>query len=188
MIYHLSAAVDADLYARKFPYRVTCDEQIKRHRFDPGVVFERDREAGDAIDPPIATKGNPKAPFVRKVAGSFTVYARSPKRSASAWDHEDECDRVADGVLSAMHRILKERRLPLEVTASRLLTAKDFNPDDVTKYEQWPGAACRVSFTVTTLVRDVDYANEGADTGVVFDTQAPLVTSADFPDFDPVAG
>jgi hypothetical protein len=96
------------------------------------------------------------------VSGAVEVYARSPKPGATAEDHEDECDRVCDGVLCALYAVLAGRRLPLQIVESRLLTAADFNDA-----EQWPGTAARIRFRVTTLVRDVDYTGAGLGTYVV---------------------
>lgn len=182
MIYDLSEAVARDLKIRRFPHPIFYGpERAKRGGFDMAIVFERDRPRGDQIGAPVGAKINPEVPFVRKVAGAVTVYARSPKPGARSSDHEGECDRVCDGVITALYRILKARRLPLEITDSKILEAVDFNG-----CETWPGCAARVSFSVTTLVRDVDYLGAGPPTGVVEAVQAPLVISDDFPDFDPV--
>ncbi len=182
MIYDLAQVVKAQLRARKFPHPVTYGpERAQRDGFTIGVVFERDREEGDPIVAPTAGGArSPESPYNRQVSGRVTVYASSTKPGTRAHDHEDECDRVCDGVINAIYRACKEARLPVQITGSRLLTAADFND-----CETWPGTAARITFRVTSLVRDVDYTGAGPLTGEVFDVAAPLVTSPDLPDFDP---
>jgi hypothetical protein len=162
----LSRAVAARLAEKKFPHPVHYGpERAERKGFDMGVVFYRDRQAGDPITPPKSANAAPpgvESPYNRQVSGAVEVYARSPKPGATAEDHEDECDRVCDGVLCALYAVLAGRRLPLQIVESRLLTAADFNDA-----EQWPGTAARIRFRVTTLVRDVDYTGAGLGTYVV---------------------
>lgn len=186
MISALADAVRAELRTRKYPYPVSYGpERTQRDGFAAGIVFARDREKGDEIAPPPVARGalsvDARSPFVRRVSGAVTVFARSPRPNATAGEHEDECDRVCDAVLCAMYRVLKGRGLPLLVTESRLLQAAEFNG-----LEQWPGCAAQIRFNVTTLVRDVNYLGVGPLTGEVASTLAPIVTSDDLPSYDPI--
>lgn len=185
MIGHLATAVAADLRARKFPYPVSYGpERVGREGFRPAIVFLRDREAGDPIVAPVGAKDrNPEVPFNRLVSGIVTVYARSSKPGATVLDHEDECDVVCDGVIAAVYRILKARRLPLSITESRLLRREDLVLDtDVgadtsgQRSADWPGCAARIKFTVGTVIRDVSYTGGAQSTGVIDDVEAPTVT------------
>lgn len=193
MIGPLSRAVAADLRTRKFPHPVSYGpERFARGGFDMAIIFERDRQAGDAIGAAIgANQRNPESPFVRAVAGAVTVFARSPKPGATAEDHEEECDRVCDGVLTALYRILKERKLPLAIVESRLLARADLaegsEGDDVsgTRSADWPGCAARIRFTVGTLVRDVTYPGAAQDTAEVAAVDPPTVVVGYAPPEDP---
>lgn len=194
MIRDLALAVAADLKSRRYPHPVTYGpERVGRDGFKAAIVFKRDRAAGDEVVPPrgAAQKRNqPEAPFNRDVAGVFIVYARSAKGGADVADHEDECDRVCDGVLTAMYRILKARVLPLSIVESRLLTRDELraeaedgaaaNDHSGPRSADWPGCAARVRFKVGTLVRDVDYKGGVADTGTVFEF-APVEVEAEQP-------
>lgn len=194
MIGHLATAVAADLRSRKFPHPVSYGpERVGRDGFKVAIVFLRDREAGDPVVAPVGANGrNPEVPYNRLVSGRFTVYACSPKPGATVLDHEDECDRVCDGVISAMYRILKARKLPLTIVDSRVLTREDLNEeagggDDRSgpRFADWAGCAARVRFKVATVVRDVTYTGAAGPTGTVADVDAPIVTSPGFPDYDP---
>lgn len=196
MIGPLAAAVAADLKRRKFPYPVSYGpERVVRDGFSAAIVFVRDRKAGDQITAPAGANGvNPEVPFNRFVSGAFTVYARSPKPGATVADHEEECDCVCDGVLSAMVRILKARRLPLRVVESRLLDREELTAElgggasenhAGARSADWPGCAARVRFAVGTAVLDVTYQGHARPTGVVGDVACPVITSDNYPDFDP---
>lgn len=198
MIGPLSAAVGADLKRRLYPYPVTYGpERAVRDGFTTqGVVFVRDRKSGDEITAPAGANGvNPEVPFNRYVSGAFTVYARSAKQGATVIDHEDECDCVCDMVLTAMVRVLKARRLPLRVLESRILDRDELtaelgdaaNNHAGPRSADWPGCAARVRFAVGTVVRDVTYQGHARPTGTVADVAIPVITSDNYPDFDPSA-
>jgi hypothetical protein len=170
----LADVVGEELAARKFPYKVAYGPE-RVQRTGPGasltgVVFERDRQRGDTIAPPVASRqgaATPEAYYARQVAGAFTVYAQCPKPGARVRDHEAEVDAVCDAVISAMVRACKLAGKPLAIGSSRLLGAEDFAGS---AFEQWPGAAARVEFSVSVPVRDVDYRGRGPGTAVLEDT------------------
>jgi hypothetical protein len=200
VIRDLANAVKSDLRTRFYPHPVTYGpERMAHDGFRDAIVFARDRAAGDAIVPvigatrPRATSTGAEAPFLRNVAGSFTVYARSSKPGATVAEHEDECDRVCDGVLTAMYRLLKARKLPLTIVESRLLTRDELRAESGTaaaddhsgqRSADFPGCAARVRFTVSTLVRDVTYPGASKPTGEIFEFAEPVVT-AELPFEDP---
>lgn len=195
MIGHLALAVRDDLRTRKYPATVVYGpERVARDGFAHAVVFARDRQAGDAIVPPIgAAHKNPEVPFMRNVAGTFTAYARSPKGGATVLDHEDECEALCDGVLTAMYRILKACKLPLTIVESRMLTRDELRAeagvdaaDDRSgaRSADFPGCAARVRFTVGTAVRDVTYTGAAGPTGTITEFAEPEVT-AELPYEDP---
>lgn len=162
MIYDVSQLVKADLARRKFPYRVFYGpERTTRDGQQPAIVFERDREADEAIEAAPGWKplqpnenavGKLSAPYQRWVAGTVVVYARSPRVGARSNEHEDECDLVCNGVLTALRRVCVAGRHEVVIAGEQFLTAQDFND-----CEQWPGAAKRIRFTVSELIRETDY-------------------------------
>lgn len=196
MIGHLAKAVETDLRRRRFPHPVSYGpERCARDGFGLGIVFERDRKAGDNIAAGLGAKDrNPEVPFNRHVSGRVTVYARSPKPGATVLDHEDECDVVCDGVLSAMYRVLKARKLPLQIVDSQLLGREEMRDegggDDRSgpRSADWPGCAARIRFRVGTVVRDVTYPGAARPTGTVFDVDCPVIASDGFDDYDPAPG
>lgn len=183
MIKPLSIAVGKDLKTRGYPYEVTYGPE-RTQRTGPakqGIVFARMRGVPEPVVAPKGAKDiNPEAYYNRKMAGEFTVYARCQRAGATTEEHEDECDRVVDAAISAMRRILVERRLPLDVAQVRLIPAHEFNDN-----ETWTGCAAEVTFFVQVLVRDVTYTDRARGTGEVDTVQKPLIKSAGFPDFDP---
>lgn len=197
MIGHLARAVGENLRRRKYPHPVVYGpERVGRGGFDLAIVFERDREAGDAITAPAGAKDrNPEVRYNRHVAGRVTVFTRSSKSGATTLDHEDDCDAVCDGVLTAMYSILKERRLPFAIVESRMLTREDLRAeydtgDDRSGFRSAdaPGCAARIRFAVGTAVRDVTYPGAAQLTGVVADVDCPVITADGFDDYDPAPG
>jgi hypothetical protein len=187
MIDEIANYVRADLRLRKYPHPVVVGpERVARDGFDMAIVFERDLGSSDAIVAPPAANGiNPNYPYMRNVAARFTVYARCHKKGAMAHEHQAECDRVCDGVLSALQRILKNLGAPLRITESKILTRADLNADagggKDTSGERWAdaaGCAARVRFAVGIAVLDVDYTGAAQDEGVVFDVAAPTVEAS----------
>ncbi len=193
MINQLAREVKKRMRVQKFPHPVIyAPEILGRAGFTLGVVFERDREAGDHVGAPVGWQRagsagkTADAPFARRVAGLVTVYVQSAKAGATAEEHEAECDLVCDGTLCAMNRVVKAAGLLLEIVDSRIVLASEFNqPDD----KILPGCAARIRFRVAVPVRDVTYQGAGDLTGTVEHVHAPLVTDStgEFPDFDPVA-
>lgn len=193
MIRDLARAVAADLSARYYPHRVyTGPERAARDGFQNAVVFARDRSTAEAVGSaigatrPRATAVGAEAPYVRMQAGVFTVYARSPKGGADALDHEEECDRVCDGVLTALRRVVVAHRLPLEITESKMLTRDELRAeadasasasDDRSgaRSADAPGCAARVRFTIGVLVRDVTYPGASRPTGEIYEFAEPTV-------------
>lgn len=196
MIRDLTSAVVADLSARKCPYPVTYGpERVAHDGFSAAIVFRRDRSSHELVthavgrprrDAPQGPADDAPAPFTRDVAGAFVVYARSPKPGATVGDHEEECDAVCDIVLTAMHRVLVGRRLPLTITESKLLTRAELQAEaedgrlasadpSGLRSADFPGCAARVRFTVRTLVRDVTYTGQGGGTGTIYQFAPPVV-------------
>lgn len=197
MIGHLALAVGADLSRRKFPHPVRyAPEHSRPAGFDHAIVFVRDRQAGDSIVAAVGAKDrNPEVPFNRLVSGVVTIYARSPKPGATVLDHEDVCDETCDAVLAAMYRILKVKRLPLQIVESRLLGRAELRDEDDQgddrsgqRSADWTGCAARIRFKVATAVRDITYKGEAQATAVIDDVDCPVVTSEGFDDYDPAPG
>lgn len=191
MISELADRVRAYLDARKFPYQVHYGpERTTRKGFAPAIVFRRDRENGDPITAPTGWKGSPdpRALFNRRFAGVVEVFVRASRPNAGVADHEEECDKVCDGVLCALCRVTTGYQL--QIGESRLLRAEELEGQD-----QYEGAGCaaRIRFSLASPVLELDYTGDGPDTGIVADTDPPIVTTTTlnsdgdpaFPDYDP---
>ncbi len=186
MISELADRVRAELARHKFPVHVTYGpERAQRKGYTPaGIVFRRDRERGDAITAPTGWKGtpDPRALYNRRFAGVVEIYVRASRPNAGVADHEDECDRVCDGVLCALYR--STTGFQLEVSESRLLRGEELEGGD---HFEAAGCAARIRFSLASPVREIDYTGDGPATGEVFDVDPPIVTSTGdtFPDYDP---
>ncbi len=183
MISELADRVRAELASRKFPLPVIYGpERAARKGYAPaGIVFRRDREQGDAIGPATGWKGSPdpRALYTRRFAGVVEIYVRASRPNAGIADHEDECDRVCDGVLCALYRVTTG--FLLQIGESRLLRAEEFEGQD---HFEAAGCAARIRFSLAAPVLELDYTGDGPLTGTVADVDPPIVTS-DFPDYDP---
>lgn len=188
MIGDIATRVAADLRARKFPHLVVYGpERVARDGFDSVIVFSRDRQAGDPIIAPAGgTNTNPRVPFNRNVSGRVVVYARSAKPGATPFDHEEECDLVCDGVITALNQVLMAGGFLWAITESRILTREELRAeaevdarDDGSgkRSADFPGCAARIRFTVRTAIRSVTYQGAAGPTGTVFDFAVPAVTA-----------
>jgi hypothetical protein len=176
MIAEFADRVRTRMAAKKFPHPVTyAPERAQRKGFAMGIVFRRDREAGDGIGAPAGWKGppDPRVVFDRRVGGVVEVYARASVPGATVRDHEEECDRVCDGVLCAMYYAAKG--FLLQVTESRLLRADELEGQDA--YEH-AGCAARIAFSLIDRVRDVDYTGAGPDTADIAAVELTAVNLA----------
>ena len=191
MIAALARAVAARMREKKFPHPVRFGPEIlDRKGFELGIVFERDRDAGDPIGAPIGWQKAPGATgqtvadlvYTRRVSGLVTVYVRSSKPGARAEEHEDECDLVCDGVLCAINAETQRRGLPVDIVDSRLVHARETNEDGD---RILPGCAAQIRFRVATAVRDITYQGAGPLSGTVAHVALDAVHDADFTDFDP---
>lgn len=183
MIGELADRVRANLAARKFPHRVTyAPEYAEREAVHAAsVVFARDRETPDAVGAPTGWRGAPDAdaPLQRRNRAIVRVYAKSSKPGATARDHEDECDRVCDGVWTAVYQ--EAKGFLLETTTQRFLRAAD-----LADQQAWAGCVAELRFSLCSRIRHVDYTGAGPDTGEIGSVHAPTVESPDFPDYEPV--
>jgi hypothetical protein len=185
VIAELADRVRLELGRHKFPYTPTYGpERAQRKGYAPGIVFRRDRENGDPIEPPTGWKGQPDPPalFNRRFSGVVEIFVRSNRPNAGVRHHEDECDRVCDGVLCALYRATTG--FQLRVTESRLLRAEELEGGECF---EWAGCAARIRFSLASPVFEVDYTGDGPATGTVADTDPPIVTptGGEFPDYDP---
>lgn len=185
MIDELAERVRAQLDRRKFPYPVVYGPEVaKRKGFAAGIVFRRDRDTGDPIGPVTGWKGtpDPRALFNRRFSGVVEIYVRSSRPNAGIRDHENECDRVCDGVLCALYR--SSTGYQLQIGESRLLRPEELESGD--GYEH-VGCAARIRFSLASPVLELDYTGDGPATAEVADVDPPIVTSTGdaFPDYDP---
>lgn len=191
MIAELADRVAADLAARKFPHRV---------RYAPGpvrlespvhaaVVFFRDREEGDEILPPTGWKGspNPRAVYDRRFRGVALVYAKSAKAGAQEREHEDECDVVCDGVLTAIYHVSAGHSL--QISSSRILRPEEVDrgpaQNQTAPHGARAGCVAEIRFSLASPVRRLDYTGDGPLTGEIGSVHAPVVESPGYPDYDP---
>ncbi len=188
MISELADLVRVELDGHKFPYAVVYGpERAARKGYTPaGIVFRRDREQGDAIGPATGWKGSPdpRMLYTRRFAGVVEIYVRASRPNAGIADHEDECDRVCDGVLCALYRA--STGFLLQIGESRLLRPEELEGQD---HFEAAGCAARIRFSLASPVLELDYTGDGPLTGTVADVDPPIVTSTggEFPDYDPAA-
>lgn len=175
MINEVCDRVRVELAARFFPYAVVYGpERLKRDGFQGGIIFERDRQAGDEITAPQGWRGapGPRSPLQCRARGRVTIYARSPKPGAHAEHHEVECERVRDGVVCALYRVCQGAELRID--AARFQRADEWNG-----LETWPGSAYEIKFSVVSRIRELDYVGRGPDTADVAAVALDEITSGD---------
>ncbi len=163
MIYRLTMDVRDLLAARKFPFAVEYGpERTTRVAPFNAIVIDRDRDANEAIGAAPALQRNPKKVLRRDIPCRALVYAFSSVDGARVCDHEHECDRYVDGLVSALDEWATAAKGEVTFTGARFAT-----PADGVDSEAWPGVVYAVTFTVGRGVYARDYTGAGQAEGSV---------------------
>lgn len=164
MIYEMSQDIAQHLADRFFPVRVVYGpEPYARENYDPIIIFERDRQTGDAVS--TVTGNNPNARRVRNrsIGVVCTIFMRSNLEGARVEDHERSCDQLVDAVIVGLTTWATASRAgDIQYTESRYLAASDRN--DV---ETWPGVVYVMRFRVPRGVADLSYTLDGRPTAEI---------------------
>jgi hypothetical protein len=146
-------------------------ERLTRHATH--VVFERDRETGDAFAPADGRGRDPHYRGVRVIGVSAWVIARSPRSGARTEDHEDLSDIIVDGIQCALYRWASEAksRVDWSSVTGRFLRRDELEGGDL---ETFDGTVYRMTFSVARGVYDRTYEQaspreRGLITGVATD-------------------
>jgi hypothetical protein len=161
VIYRMAMDVGAALTARKFPLRVEYGpEQTARVAPHSAIVIDRDRTANETIGAAPGAQRNPQKVFARFMPCRALVYACSTVEGARVNEHEHECDRFVDGLMTALYDWAKLESTIINVTGARFATSAD----GVTP-ETWAGVVYLVTFTVARGVERRTYTGAGQPEG-----------------------
>jgi hypothetical protein len=150
--------VGAALLARKFPIRVEYGpEQTTRVAPQSVIVIDRDRNGSEAIGAAHGTGRNPKKVLARYLPCRALVYACSTEAGARVNEHEHECDRFVDALLSELETWTEANRAEVKYAGARFAAASD-GVDDL---ETWPGVVYLVTFAIGRGVYAWDYTGAG---------------------------
>lgn len=160
----LARDIESALRGRLWPVRVFYGpERPKRAGFDHAIVFERDRERSDAIEPSMGVQRNARRVRMRSVAMKATIYACSNLAGARPHEHEDVCDRLVDALIFALVEwCTSARGGELPISEARYL-----RPEEMGGGERWPGVAYMLRFSVARSVEGVNYKGEARPTATV---------------------
>jgi hypothetical protein len=160
----MSRDIEEMLRARKFPVRVEYGPERLERSANSGpcvMVFERDRESGDGVEPVQGAQRNARMKCIRLLGVVVTVYARSSAKGARPNEHEAFCDMFVDALIVALHEWFegaKTGALP-QFSAAQMLSAEEIatlSPDNTA----WAGAVYRLRFDLPRGVREWTYVPE----------------------------
>lgn len=163
MIYQLARDCAAALVAQKFPVTVYCGpERVRREGPDSHVViFSRDTERGDSIEPPRGARRNARYVRRREMGVVVRVYARSNAAGARQHEHERECDLLVDGVIVALTELFASgHRAPFAPTEARYLSAEEAREAEIAA-----SVVYQMRFTLPRAVERTTYAGEALPEG-----------------------
>jgi hypothetical protein len=165
MIHRMVLDIQDKLHVRGFPVAVVYGpERLERQAFAHAIVFERERDAPDEIKVQAATKGPKLKRGVRVLRVGATIYAQASVAGAHVGDHEDECEKIVDGLLTSLYEWGAENQTGgIPVTEVRYLAASEFGEN----FRQWPGVAYRVRFGVPRGVYALTYTGAHRPTGTI---------------------
>lgn len=166
MIYGMTQWVADNLAARKFPIRVEYGpKQTLREPGHTVIVVDRDRGASETVTAAPGTRQNPKKVLARRLPCRALVFAASTVEGANVHDHEHECDRFVDGLLTSLDEWATRAAAEVAFTGARFATTADGVA--AAELETWPGVVYLVTFTVGRGVVARDYTGAGQPEGAV---------------------
>jgi hypothetical protein len=159
MIRGFARDIETALRAQSYPVRVVYGPERLSRGPQAGqmlVVFERDRESGDGVQPAKGSNNNPRAMRVRDIGVVATVYASSSAPGAKVHEHEHVCDQLVDALVVAIDNWFVEGKTGqlAEYSATRMLDAAEFEADEM---RAWPGCVYRLAFKLPRGVRSLTY-------------------------------
>jgi len=177
MIDQLARDVAANLRARKFPVQVFYGpERVTREGLPSHVlVFSRDTERDETFGTPRGTQRNPRRYRTRTLHGVVDVFAKATVKGARVAEHERLCDRLVDGLTTALVELSASgQRPPVQIVGGRPLSA-----DELRKAEIAAGAGYTMRFDWDRGVEKRDYDGSAEDTATLADvvTASPPTTA-----------
>jgi hypothetical protein len=172
MIHEIGVELQAAIASRRCPFEV-----IDGPEFRDTSTFGRERIVieYDGDDGYVATHkaGGPRpiTIYSRQQACKITIYAKSPSKGATYWEHQRRASKVLDFVLVGLYKVAKERKNLLEVKSGHFML-----PDDFKGTETPGGAKYELKFTFDRGVADRLW-DDTADPSTTLD--ATTVTSAE---------
>ena len=181
MIYRMANAIGALLQTRGYPVAVEYGPEVtmRELRGSPVIVFERDRDGGDTVGPPVASPSSPVTKRMSHVRGAGVlvhVYASSAIANARVNEHEALCDQLVDALLVELHRWrAREYAGHIAIVESRMLTSDEVDGSPLPT----AGAVYRLRFLLPRAVFDLDYSGDGRDTATLDDVTSTMTVSLD---------
>jgi len=141
--------LDAADQLRKLEFPIECHyspERLKRERYNDAILFSRDREIGDQIQPAHASHGryttDQRASWM--IGGMIEVYAQSTLPGARTSDHEAMGDLYVEAVVCAVSDWCAKNKMGQpEYTEARYVPASERSEE-----EQWPGVLYRMRMRI----------------------------------------
>lgn len=180
MIYRFSRSLAEALKARGYPYRVVYTPFLDvKVTYGSAIVVTHSRGVSERVGAPIAPRRNPKSVLTRYLSADVYVFAQSNKPGAHVGEHEDECEGVVDGVLTASDLIIRSAgATDFEVPEARYLTATE--REALGGFvEQWPGVVYYLRVIVPRGVTRLTYQGDGAPEGVIGEVDTTIETSTE---------
>lgn len=156
-VYQMSIDIAANLRARKFPVAVQYGPERVDHEGLESMLlhFQRDSQIGDSLRAIPGARGQPGV-RVRDQGVALDVIVQSPLAGARHNEHEELCDLVVDGVLTALDEWAVEAKAGLfDFVELGYVSPQDYNGAD-----RMAGVVYRIRFRVAraTLKKDFDGA------------------------------
>jgi hypothetical protein len=166
MIYRMCRDLGEMLTARQFPLAVEYGpERVTRAFPQSVIVIDRDRDASEEIGPAHGTQRNAKKVLARYLPCRALVWAASTEDGARANEHEHECDRYVDGLLSALDDWATEAKAEIKYGAARFAKPSDGIAEG--EYEAWPGVVYLLQFSGGRGVYAFESTGAGQPEGTV---------------------
>jgi hypothetical protein len=179
MVSDLSDLLRERGFALPIVYGPERTERLTRHATH--IVFERDREGGDAFAPADGRGRDPHYRGVRVVGVQAWVIARSPRSGARTEDHEELSDLIVDGIHCALYRWASEAKSKVDWAGvtGRFLAREELEGGDL---ERFDGTVYRMTFSVARGVYDRTYEQDSPqDRGLITGVSDTLTANGSAP-------
>lgn len=171
--YQVSKALQAYFKAIGSPVQIFYGpERLDRQDYPaPIVLFRRDSEGSDRLDPPSGFRRNPRLLNTKMQAVTLEIFARSSSAGARRQDHEALADFIADRVVCGLDVVSNAMRLTVSYSGGRYLRRSERADVDT-----WSGVVYQLRLMLGRGIAHLNWSGQALPEAVISQISTALGT------------